>query len=341
MMPVVTPGLQTVQVRCFAARKGTRERKSKNKVKLEVKKEEFIPYKIKLAMKEVPTGSRRKDDSGKAIAIDDVFNIKHCQPRVFSFEEAVEAHRESMHPTVYNKPDSVLMAFIELDMRMEKKTRFLDPFSRIVLLPYQFSYGPDKTILAFAKGQDQQREALEAGALEAGGPELVKKILTGNYDVSSVDFVVAHSNILADMIPVRGLMKKKFPSQKAGTLGVDMKGMVLKYLKGFEYQCSRDKHELDYGCVEMPVGRLDMDKAELEANLSFLLRDLDACKPRKADPFITRLMLKCPPSCEIFLLDHTRYVQSQAGTKSQRSKVIEEAEEEDDVNDNVRERASN
>nr|CAG4644065.1 EOG090X089S [Lepidurus arcticus] len=342
VLPVVSFGVQTVQVRCFAARKGTRERKSKNKVKLEIKKEDFIPYKIKMAMKEVPTGSRRKDDTGKALAIDDVFNMKHCQARVFSFAKAVEAHRESMHPTVYARPDSILMAFVELDMRMEKKTRFLDPFSRIVLLPHNFSLGPDKNVLAFAKGQDQQREAIESGALEAGGPELVKKILMGNYDLSAVDFVVAHSNMLADMVSVRGLMKKKFPSQKAGTLGTDIKSLVLKFLKGLDYQCFRDKHELDYGFVEMPVGRLDMADSELEANLSYLLRDLDTCKPRKVDPFLTRLMIKCPPSSESFLVDHSQYVQSQTSTGSARSRVVDEVEEDEENADeeDMKERAS-
>lgn len=52
-------------------------------------------------------------------AVDDVYLAKYHQQPVYSLIEAIENHREMHHPTMLNKPDAVVNAFIELNMRVK------------------------------------------------------------------------------------------------------------------------------------------------------------------------------------------------------------------------------
>ena len=167
----------------YAARKGTRERKGKKKVKQEIaKKEEFVPYKIKLAKLHVPDGPRRIVEKNKPEAIDDVFITKHFMTRAISLADAVQFHRETNHPSVYNSPEALITMKVELNMQLEKKNRYLDNFSRIVLLPHSFEYQPIRKVLAFCKTQETQEEAIKGGADAVGGLDLVKRIqVSSNY----------------------------------------------------------------------------------------------------------------------------------------------------------------
>lgn len=174
---LLVPQIPLVEQHRHAARKGTRERKVKKKVKNEiVKKEEFVPYAVKMAKIHKPDGPRRKVEKGKPEAIDDVYHIRHFMIRPVSFADAIQFQRESNHPTVYNSPDAVVTAQVELDMRLEKKNRYLDSFSRLLLMPHLFDYEPPRKILAFCKTQETQEEAIKGGAEAAGGPELIKRI---------------------------------------------------------------------------------------------------------------------------------------------------------------------
>ncbi len=161
----------------YAARKGTRERKGKKKVKQEIaKKEEFVPYKLKLAKLYVPEGPRRIVEKNKPEVVDDVFVTKHFMTRAISLADAVQFHRETNHPSVYNSPEALITMKVELNMQLEKKNRYLDNFSRIVLLPHSFEFQPIRKVLAFCKTQETQEEAVKAGADAVGGLDLVKRI---------------------------------------------------------------------------------------------------------------------------------------------------------------------
>lgn len=78
-------------------------------------------------MKEGERTSKRIDDSNLEVCPDNVWLANMFKLRMFSFDEAVEAHRETHHPTMYNNPNGPLHAFIELDMSTDKKvsTEFL------------------------------------------------------------------------------------------------------------------------------------------------------------------------------------------------------------------------
>lgn len=161
----------------FAARKGTRERKGKKKVKAEIaKKEEFVPYKVKLARLHVPEGPRRLVEINKPEVVDDVYFTKHFMNVPISLVDAVQFHRETNHPSVYDSPEALVTMKVELNMQLEKKNRYLDNFSRIVLLPHSFEYQPVRKVLAFCKTQETQEDATKAGADAVGGLDLVKRI---------------------------------------------------------------------------------------------------------------------------------------------------------------------
>lgn len=65
--------------------------------------------------------SRKFDDSLKRDPIDDVYVAKYYKWIVYPFAEAVQCHKETHHPEMYNKPDANLHVSIELNMQGEKK----------------------------------------------------------------------------------------------------------------------------------------------------------------------------------------------------------------------------
>lgn len=67
--------------------------------------------------------SRKFDDSMKKDPIDDVFVAKYYKWTVYPFSEAVQCHKETHHPEMYNKPDANLHVTIELNMQGEKKVQ--------------------------------------------------------------------------------------------------------------------------------------------------------------------------------------------------------------------------
>lgn len=67
--------------------------------------------------------SQKVNDSKKGDPIDDVFLVKYYKWIVYSFVEAVQCHKETHHPEIYNKPDADLHVTIELNMQGEKKVR--------------------------------------------------------------------------------------------------------------------------------------------------------------------------------------------------------------------------
>ena len=65
--------------------------------------------------------SKRLQDETKPFPVDDVWVQKFFRWRIYDFAEAVECHRETHHPQIYNVPDAPLHAFIELNMQGSKK----------------------------------------------------------------------------------------------------------------------------------------------------------------------------------------------------------------------------
>lgn len=145
------------------------------------------------------------------------------------------------------------------------------------------------------------------------------------------DYILAHPNILPDLVTLRGLLKKRFPSPKSGTLGVNITEMVNKFKNGIQYMAEADDNQQDFGLVSTCIGKLSMDTKHLEANLKAVLEDINLFRPKREGTFITRVLLKSHPSKETFKIDPFQYVSEEyvrTGKKTDVSKEQDEQEEE-------------
>ena len=62
-----------------------------------------------------------------------------------------------------------------------KKTKFVDPFTRIVCLPHVFDHGQTRKLLVFCKSLEMEEIATNAGADYVGGKQLIKQIQVRYY----------------------------------------------------------------------------------------------------------------------------------------------------------------
>ncbi|XP_062556013.1 large ribosomal subunit protein uL1 [Armigeres subalbatus] len=335
--------LQTSAIE-LAARKGTREKARKNKVKKVVEKVGFIRHDMRNKGKlNVKQANKHIDDGWKQTSTDDCWVSKYYKWRVYTVEEAVQCHRETHHPTMINLPNAPLLAHVELNMQAEKITRFVDNFQRMVAIPHTFEHGENRNIIVFAKGQEQLKEAKDAGATLVGGAELIKEIQNGDLQMSEYPFVLAHPNILPDLVVIRGLLKKnKFPNPRQGTLGVELTDMVKKYLHGIQYSAEKDENQKNFGKIVACVGTLQMDPKKLEENLATLLQDVNAVRPKREGKFITRVLLKSPPSGETLKIDPYLYVPAEGKVSAKKGRAAEdEAAQESDGEEDQKASASN
>ncbi|ERL89871.1 39S ribosomal protein L1, mitochondrial [Dendroctonus ponderosae] len=325
---VRSPSLAAIQARDYAARKGTRERKSKAKVKMEVKKIGFIPHNLRNREKMLASrASKKYDDSWKRDPIDDVYVMKYYKWTVHSFVDAVKAHRETHHPEIYNRPNAELFVTIDLNMQGEKKTRFVDNFKRIAGIPHKFDIKEERTVIAFAKNTESIQEAIKAGAQMSGGVDLIKQIQNGQVLLQDFQHVIAHPDILAELLVLRGIMKKKFPNTKSGTLDANLGPVVDRFLNGIAYQALKDEYEHDFGQIETVIGTLNMDPEDLERNFIALINDIYTQKPKREGQFVTRCLLWSPPSDEKLKVGFSHYLidNKKKASEEAADEVIEES----------------
>lgn len=277
----------------------------------------------------IDTRDKHIKDYWMQVPHDDCYIGKYYQWRIHTVAQAVEFHRETHHPTAYNEPNAPLIAHIELDMQGDKPTRFVDNFLRMAPIKYKFEHGQERKILVFTKGQESIDAAINAGATLAGGADLVKQIQNGDLNLGEFDHVLAQTAILPEIVPLRGLMKKKFPNVKNSTLGNDIKEMVTRAMIGIQYGAAKDDYQKNFGLVTTQIGTLEMPVEHLEDNLKNLLIDIDAMRPRREGKFITRVLLKSPPSKEVLKVDPFLYVQESKSDFKRTSKgAVEEDEDE-------------
>ena len=197
------------------ARQSTRIKKRKvyetNKKKKELRLKKNpppIPKKVQLMLQYHGLGKEprpwRARDS-KPFATDDVWCSKwHSWPR-FPVTEALSMLREHYHPTMLNRPDTLVWAKLEFNMQASKKERFIDGHTAMVPIYHTFERGvAEKHVMVFAKDSEAVRAAESAGAAKAGGLELVEDVARGRVDVSDIDFFLAHDDIEKELKPLLG-----------------------------------------------------------------------------------------------------------------------------------------
>ncbi|XP_033343107.2 mitochondrial ribosomal protein L1 isoform X1 [Megalopta genalis] len=322
-----------MQTREYAARRGTRDKrealkKSRKKAIQNVQKVGYIPS-GKEAKKKVILQSPLTliDDSWKKKPVDNVWILKYHRKPFYAFKEAIECHRETNHPTMYNRPDAYVNAIFALNLQREKKTKFLEKLTNLVETPHPFDQQTNRTILAFCKKTSDIEDAMAAGANHAGGVEIIRQIQNGSFAYKEYSYIVAHVDILPDLLLIRGLLKLKFPHVKIGNLGTDMGNLVKKFKQGMVYKLQPNPHFKEFGTIDCAFGTLNMDIEHLKANFDALIKNIYSARPKRDAQFILSAEITSPPSTEIFKLQLDEFLPKQP--------VKQEAEEEEEGKENI------
>ncbi|VDN40523.1 unnamed protein product, partial [Gongylonema pulchrum] len=107
-------------------------------------------------------------------------------------------------------------AEIALGPDMIKKTKMVADSEELVPVPYPFKHNEKRSILAFANDQSNRDAAVEAGAEIALGPDMIKKIIKGMFRIDDYDFCVAHTDMASSILPLRGILRSRFPNKLNG-----------------------------------------------------------------------------------------------------------------------------
>ena len=163
---------------------------------------------------------------------------------------------------------------VEISMHLGVDVKQADQMIRgSVSLPK--GIGKSKRVIAFC-GEDQMGPAKEAGAIEAGGQDLVEKIEKGWFDfdvaVATPDMMRVISK-LGRVLGPKGLM----PSPKAGTVTPKVPDAVKEYAAGkVEYRTDKA------GNIHAVIGKMSFPDGDLLENFQYFLDTIEKARPSAA-----------------------------------------------------------
>ena len=161
---------------------------------------------------------------------------------------------------------------VEIAFHLGVDPRHADQMVRgSVALPH--GTGKEVRVAVFCKQEEQIAAAQEAGAVEAGAEELVKKVQDGWTDF---DAAVAAPDMmglvgrLGKVLGPRGLM----PSPKAGTVTPNVGEAVAAIRKGkIEFRVDKNAN------IHVPCGKVSFGADQIEANAAEILRTIVKARP--------------------------------------------------------------
>ncbi len=160
---------------------------------------------------------------------------------------------------------------VELVMHLGIDTRHAEQNLRgSISLPH--GIGASRKVIAFCEGDDVEA-AKAAGAVEAGGEELVEKIQKGWMDF---DVAVAPRAMMKTVSKLGRLLgpQGKMPSPKAGTVVDDVAKAVKEYAAGkVEYRNDEG------GNMHVPVGKASFEAAKLRENIEMFVEHVKKLRP--------------------------------------------------------------
>ncbi|XP_052316891.1 39S ribosomal protein L1, mitochondrial isoform X1 [Oncorhynchus keta] len=210
--------------------------------------------------------------------VDDVYVTRFYPKPVYETAVAVDMLK-GFQTLDYTTTDQPVYINLKLDMKLEKKKK-VDPFVSTVHLPHPFKTEVNK-VAVFTENPDQVKVAQENGAAFVGGADLVQKILDDEVDA---DFYVAVPDMISKLLPLKNKLRKKFPKNKRGSVGVDIPKMLELFKTGHEYAVEKD-------AVITRVGTLDMSKEQLIANMQTVVEDVCSHRPASFGHFVERAIV--------------------------------------------------
>lgn len=132
--------------------------------------------------------------------------------------------------------------------------------------------GRSRTVIAFCEGPLAD-EAKKAGAIEAGGDDLVEKIQGGWTDF---DVAVAHPSMMGKVGRLGRVLgpQGKMPSPKAGTVTTEVAQAVQEFAAGrIEFRNDAG------GNIHLPVGKISFPDEDLKENIDAAIKHLLRLKP--------------------------------------------------------------
>ena len=161
---------------------------------------------------------------------------------------------------------------VEIHFNLNLDPKYQDQMIRTTL---SLPNGTGKTPKICAITDGDVKSAKAAGAVVAGGEELIDDIAQGNVALD-FDIVVAtpsmmrHLGKIARILGPKGLM----PNPKAGTVTPDLENAIKEIAAG-KIEIRTDKH----GNVHSIFGKLSFGKDKLTQNLEYFLNAINEVKP--------------------------------------------------------------
>ncbi len=181
------------------------------------------------------------------------------------------AIREAVEALIAAKPGPKFEESVDLALKLGIDTKRADQMVRgSFALPQ--GTGKSQRVIAFCEGQAAEK-ALEAGAIEAGGEELVEKIKAGWMDF---DVAVAHQGMMRTISQLGRILgpQGKMPSPKSGTVTQDVATAVTEFRGGrVEYRADGN------GNIHVPVGRVSWDADRLVENVQAFIDHMLSVRP--------------------------------------------------------------
>jgi large subunit ribosomal protein L1 len=191
-------------------------------------------------------------------------------------------------------PGSKFDATVELVMHLGIDPKQADQALR-GSMSFPHGIGATRSVIAFCDEGDVEA-AKAAGATEAGGEELVKKVADGwmDFDIAvATPPMMKHVSKLGRVLGPQG----KMPSPKAGTVGPDVATMVTEYAAGkVEYRND------DGGNLHVPVGKVSFEADKLADNINAFMDHVRKLRPASTKgTYIKKVSLSATmtPSVEI------------------------------------------
>ncbi|CAB3406591.1 unnamed protein product [Caenorhabditis bovis] len=238
----------------------------------------------------------------------DVFIKNHFKTQFYSVGEALEMHRELQQPSIYNNPNAPVRMRLELNMTTERQTKMVQSSDEIVPVPFPFKHNEKRTILAFVNDPKLQELALESGAEMSLGQDMIKKIIKGQFRTEDYDFCVAHIDMASFILPLRGILKTRFPTRANGGLGENLPELIEKFKNGVKLNIKSDPVYPNWGLSDCVVGRLSMPNEEIEANIGTVIAAACSHRNPALGPFVNRALLMTIPGDEHYAIDVSKWL---------------------------------